>query len=410
MKKTILLLVLLLAFPFAGMTQQKFSDKELETILWAIGQLYPEGFTISLDSLRQPDKGIAVSYAATQNSFDKKSLKAVIRHAHEHDNIIGGWYNPEDGHYYFDSSRVFPEDSLGAALAFARENGQTAVYDLAKDISIKSNYEQQDVRIILDCDMGSSTDDLFALMMLHRYMDMQRCNLIGVIVDRMGRAHADIVDVVDTYYGHPDIPIGLETQGQQETHVWIPYHNLAYARTMKGEQMFKRTVGDEGSYMEGYKLYRKLLSGQPDHSVTIVSIGLVTTLARLLESGPDEYSPLNGVELIRAKVKNIYAMGGVFGDAVEPALPTGVRLELAGERVEAIAVHALDLLDVAPCVGRQHAVAVGERHALARDKLLDGAAHRAAVVEPQLRLLRHRTLLRHLRRRHHRHRRGDNHQ
>ncbi|MBR3292489.1 MAG: hypothetical protein IKI66_09980, partial [Bacteroidales bacterium] len=105
MKKTVLLLVLLLAFPFAGMTQQKFSDKELETILWAIGQLYPEGFTISLDSLRQPDKGIAVSYAATQNSFDKKSLKAVIRHAHEHDNIIGGWYNPEDGHYYFDSSR-----------------------------------------------------------------------------------------------------------------------------------------------------------------------------------------------------------------------------------------------------------------------------------------------------------------
>ena len=318
MKKTVLLLVLLLTFPFAGMTQQKFSDKELETILWAMGQIYPEGFTISLDSLRQPDKGIAVSYAATQNSFDKKSLKAVIRHAHEHDNIIGGWYNPEDGHYYFDSSRVFPEDSLGAALAFARENGQASVYDLGKDINIKSNYEQQDVRIILDCDMGSSTDDLFALMMLHRYMDMQRCDLIGVIVDRMGRAHADIVDVVDTYYGHPDIPIGLETQGQQETHVWIPYHNLAYARTMEGEQMFKRTVSDEGSYMEGYKLYRKLLSGQPDHSVTIVSIGLVTTMARLLESGPDEYSPLDGVELIRAKVKNIYAMGGVFGDAVEP--------------------------------------------------------------------------------------------
>ena len=52
--------------------------------------------------------------------------------------------------------------------------------------------------------------------------------------------------------------------------------------------------------------------------MTIASIGLVTTLARLLESGPDEYSPLSGVELVRAKVKDIYAMGGVFGDAVEP--------------------------------------------------------------------------------------------
>ncbi len=35
--------------------------------------------------------------------------------------------------------------------------------------------------------MGSSTDDLFALMMLYRYMDMGRCNLLGVMIDRMGQ-------------------------------------------------------------------------------------------------------------------------------------------------------------------------------------------------------------------------------
>jgi hypothetical protein len=166
--------------------------------------------------------------------------------------------------------------------------------------------------------MGSSTDDLFALMMLYRYMDMKRCNLIGVVVDRMGKANADIVDVMNNFYGYPDIPIGLETDGQKDTHVWITYHNLPYARSTEGVPMFKRSVGDNGTYMEGYKLYRKLLSEQPDHSVTIASIGLVTTLARLLESGPDEFSPLNGVELVRAKVKDIYAMGGVFGKAVEP--------------------------------------------------------------------------------------------
>ena len=318
MKKIAILLSVLLVLPFAGHAQQRVSDKELVSVLWAMGQMYPDGFTLSLDSLRQPTHGLAVSYLATQNSFDKKSLPAVIKHAHEHDNIVGGWYDPEEDKYYFDSSRIFPEDSLGAALAFARENHQHTVYDLARNINVRSNYEQRDVRIILDCDMGSSTDDLFALMMLNRYMDMKRCNLLGVIVDRMGRANADIVDVLDTYYGHPDIPIGLETKGQASTHVWIPYHNLAYARTREGVPIFQRTVGDDGSYMEGYKLYRKLLSEQPDRSVTIASIGLVTTLARLLESGPDEYSPLSGVELVRAKVKDIYAMGGVFGDAVEP--------------------------------------------------------------------------------------------
>ena len=150
MKKTAILLALLLMLPFTGQAQQHISDKELVSVIWAMGQMFPDGFTISIDSLRQPTRGLAVSYLATQNSFDKKSIPAVIRHAREHDGFIGGWYNPEDGKYYFDSTRIFPEDSLSAALAFARENHQHTVFDLAKGINVKSNYEQKDVRIILD--------------------------------------------------------------------------------------------------------------------------------------------------------------------------------------------------------------------------------------------------------------------
>jgi hypothetical protein len=318
MKKIALLLALLLTLPFTGQAQPRVSDKELVSVIWAMGQMFPDGFTLSLDSLRQPTKGIAVSYSATQNTFDKKRLPDVIKHAHAHNNVVGGWYNPEDGNYYFDSCRIFPEDSLAAALSFARDHGQHSVFNLGKQIEIKSNYEQQDIRIILDTDMGSSTDDLFALMMLYRYMGMQRCKLLGVIVDRMGKANADIVDAMNCYYGYPDIPIGLETNGMKHPPVWIPYHNLAYARTVDSELMFERKIGDGGSYMEAYKLYRKLLAAQPDKSVTIASIGFVTSLANLLESGPDEYSPLSGVELVRTKVKAIYAMGGVFGKAVEP--------------------------------------------------------------------------------------------
>ncbi len=318
MKKNTLLIVVFLAWASLGFAQEKLTDKELVNVIYAMGQMYPDGFTLDLNTMRQPTEGLFVSYKATQNSFDRKSLPAVIKHARAHQNLVGGWYNANEDKYYFDSNRKFPEDSLAAAVEFARANDQHTVYVASKGINIWSNYEQRDIRIILDCDMGSSTDDLFALMMLYRYMDMKRCNLLGVIVDRMGKANADIVDVMNNFYGYPDIPIGLETAGQEDTHVWITYHNLPYARSTEGVPMFKRSVGDNGTYMEGYKLYRKLLSEQPDRSVTIASIGFVTTLARLLESEPDEYSPLNGVELVRAKVKDIYAMGGVFGDAVEP--------------------------------------------------------------------------------------------
>ena len=318
MKRFLLALVaIVLAVPgFAQ--QQKANDKDLATTIWMMREMFPEGFTLDLNTMQIPHEGLMVSYKATQDHFDRASIPAVIKHAHAHDNIVGGWRDPDTGLYYFDSTRCFPEDSLAAALAFARENGQHTVYDAKRDINVKSNYEQQDIRVIYDCDMGSSTDDLFALMMLYRYMDMKRCNLIGVIVDRMGKANADIVDVMNNFYGYPDIPIGLETAGIPNPHVFINYHNLPYARSVDALPLFKRSVGDNGTYQEGYKLYRKLLAEQPDHSVTIASIGFVTTLSRLLQSGPDEYSPLNGVELVRTKVKEIYAMGGVFGDAVEP--------------------------------------------------------------------------------------------
>ncbi|MBR7094003.1 MAG: hypothetical protein IKI48_04330, partial [Prevotella sp.] len=40
--------------------------------------------------------------------------------------------------------------------------------------------------VILDTDMGSSTDDLFALQLLHRYEQEGYCRLLGVVVDREG--------------------------------------------------------------------------------------------------------------------------------------------------------------------------------------------------------------------------------
>jgi len=312
------LCIALVTLSFALPAQNKLSDKDLCNVIWVMGQMYPDGFTLDVNSLTLPQEGIMVSYAATQNSFDKKSIPAVLKHARSHNNLVGGWLDPDTGRYFFDSTRCFPEDSLAAALAFARENGQSTAYVASKQINIKSNYEQRDCRIIFDCDMGSSTDDLFALMMLYRYMDMKRCDLLGVIVDRMGAANADAVDVMNNFYGYPNIPVGLERQGINAPHVFIPYHNMAYARTEDAVPMFKQTYKAPGEYPEAYKLYRKILSEQPDHSVTIASVGFVTSLARLLQSVPDEYSPLNGVELVRAKVKDIFCMGGVFGEAVEP--------------------------------------------------------------------------------------------
>ena len=177
---------------------------------------------------------------------------------------------------------------------------------------------QTETLIIYDTDIGSSTDDLFALELLHRYQDEGRCRLLGVIVDRVGEEYAACTDVVNTYFGHGYVPVGLVRQGITNPPIWIDYKALPTYTDGNGQPMFRRSISDYSSLPDGWQLYRRLLAAQPDHSVNICSVGFLPALAQLLDSEADEYSPLSGVDLVRQKVKCIYLMGGVFGESVEP--------------------------------------------------------------------------------------------
>lgn len=172
--------------------------------------------------------------------------------------------------------------------------------------------------VIFDTDIGSSTDDLFALEMLYRYEEEGRCKLLGVVVDREGEDCAALADVMNTYFGHANVPIALVRKGISNSPVWIDYRALSTYATDDGQPMFHRTVNDYTALPDGWQLYRRLLAMQPDHSVSICSVGFVTALAGLLTSGGDDVSPLSGVELVRKKVKCLYIMGGAFGDSAEP--------------------------------------------------------------------------------------------
>jgi hypothetical protein len=172
--------------------------------------------------------------------------------------------------------------------------------------------------VILDTDIGSSTDDLFTMEMAYRYEDEGRCKLLGIVVDREGEDYAALADVMNTYFGHANVPIGLELNGIKTPRVFIDYRNLYKLTTGKGEPMFKQTVSDYSTLPDGWKLYRQLLASQPDHSVSICSLGFVSCLTQLLASEPDDLSPLSGVELVRQKVKCLYLMAGIFTSSEEP--------------------------------------------------------------------------------------------
>lgn len=107
--------------------------------VWAFSQTHPEGFTLNIRTMTEPTEGIAVSYAETQDCHSRNQLEKVVRHALHHEGFVGGWLNTENGQYYFDSSRLFPENSLKDAILFGKENGQHSAYIISNHTDIPIN-------------------------------------------------------------------------------------------------------------------------------------------------------------------------------------------------------------------------------------------------------------------------------
>ena len=123
------------------------------------------------------------------------------------------------------------------------------------------------------------------------------------------------VGIVGTWYGYPDVPVGIIRDGAD-----CGADSTSYTRKVldmkdgNGSPLFARSHAGYGDYPESVGLYRKVLSEAEDGSVTVVSVGFSTNLARLLESEADEFSPLSGRELAARKVKMLYTMAGNIAD------------------------------------------------------------------------------------------------
>lgn len=105
--------------------------------VWTYSVTHPDGFTLDLRSLTEPTEGISVAYAATQGCHSREALDYVVTHAMKHNGFVGGWLDTSDSLYYFDSTRIFPEDSLAAAKKFGIENGQIAIFIISEGKEIR---------------------------------------------------------------------------------------------------------------------------------------------------------------------------------------------------------------------------------------------------------------------------------
>jgi inosine-uridine nucleoside N-ribohydrolase len=151
-------------------------------------------------------------------------------------------------------------------------------------------------------------DDVGALAMLHTLADHDVVDILGVIVTSDDKYAPLCTEAINHYFNRPDIPIGVEKG--------IKLREFSkYTKEISEE--FKHRLSSYEDAEDATTLYRRLLSAQPDSSVVIITIGHLTNLRNLMESKPDQYSNLSGMDLIKKKVKLWSCMGGTFPEGKE---------------------------------------------------------------------------------------------
>jgi len=158
-------------------------------------------------------------------------------------------------------------------------------------------------RIIVDTDFGQWWDDVAALAALHGAADRGRVRILGMVSDVDNPYDAPALDAINTWYGRPHIPIGVT------------------AGAVRTDQNYSRFIAEHyphaGRAEDSVSLYRRLLRGQPDHSVTVLSIGALTALSKLAATDPG---------LVARKVGRTVIMGGEYPRAAAPEWNFGLDL------------------------------------------------------------------------------------
>lgn len=161
------------------------------------------------------------------------------------------------------------------------------------------------VKVILETDMGNDVDDAMALDMLFKYANEGKVDILGISSNKRDEGSVEFIDALTSWYGSPQIPIGRVEDGVPCDDA-VNYALLTVNMTDSvGNPLFPQSHATDGHIIPAVEMYRKVLAEQPDSSVTVISVGFSTNLARLLESPDDK-------ELVARKVNRLVMMGGDF--------------------------------------------------------------------------------------------------
>lgn len=156
--------------------------------------------------------------------------------------------------------------------------------------------------VILDTDIGTDSDDVGALMVLHSFIGKGEAVPLCVTSCTSRRDGAAAVDAINRWYGR-EIEVG---QWKKPFHCGPEHGGYSRAITLCFENSFR-----DRDARDAVPLLREKLAAATE-KVTFITVGPLNVIAALLESEPDNYSPLCGKELAESKAEEFFVMGGRF--------------------------------------------------------------------------------------------------
>lgn len=153
-------------------------------------------------------------------------------------------------------------------------------------------------KVILDTDIGNDCDDAGALAMLCGYARRGKCEILGVASGTAKPFAPSCIRAIGNDYAL-SFPIGALKDGFDASRDY--YCGLFCGAWEEAE--------------EYVRFYRRIFSR--NRNILLICIGALHGMRVLLDSPPDDISPLNGTELFASAVSKVYAMCGRFDGETE---------------------------------------------------------------------------------------------
>ena len=166
--------------------------------------------------------------------------------------------------------------------------------------------KQKPVKILFDTDIGCDCDDAGALAVLHALADRNEAEIVAITHCTTSPYSAGCIDAINRYYGRPNLPVGTLKADDWKDFDWFDKYNKPINDKFPNRYPHKDLCPD------AMRILRCALADAEDGEIVLVATGPMTNIALLLQTPPDNISPLDGLTLVTKKVKQLVAMAGYF--------------------------------------------------------------------------------------------------